>query len=85
MRAGGLLLRLGGLLVLLQLLPQDQAVNRNPSHVRSLFPAGHRHLCGHDVPDGGAGDQNPRKYKNRRHKIHSWSYLNTAATSGLCN
>ena len=64
-RTGGLLLRLGGLLLLLQLLPQDQAVDGDPGHVRALFPAGHRHLCHHDVPDCGAGDQNPREYENR--------------------
>lgn len=75
--AGGLLLRLGSLLVLLQLLPQDQAVNRYPSHVRPLFPAGHHHLCRHDVPDCGAGHQNAREW----HEIDCWSFLITATAS----
>lgn len=57
----GLLLRLSGLLVLLQLLPQDQTVDWDPSHVRPLLPAGHHHLRHHDVPDCGAGVEGARK------------------------
>lgn len=57
----GLLLRLSGLLVLLQLLPQDQTVDWDPSHVCPLFPAGHHHLRHHDVPDCGAGVETTRK------------------------
>lgn len=64
----GLLLRLSGLLVLLQLLPQDQTVDWDPSHVRPLFPAGHRHLRHHDVPDCGGGVERTRKLRNRAHK-----------------
>lgn len=49
----GLLLRFGCLLTVLLLLSQDQAVDRDTLHVRSLLHAGHRHLRDHDVTHRG--------------------------------
>lgn len=65
LRAGGLLLRLSGLLLLLQLLPQDQAVDGDAGHVRALLPAGDRHLRPHDVPHRGPADESAGEYPSR--------------------